>query len=142
MSTITVVAITVNAVTGVATTVGPMVTLIGTTLIPIIILIFILIIILILSTALVVGFGKGVTIVAAKAQFDRAGTSRHGFGAGGAARAASVLTIAWSASESPWAPGQCFSSRMAAARAFAASLGASKGEGMGLLSRAINACST
>src|SRR4030088_84246 len=69
MSTITVVAITVNAVTGVATTVGPMVTLIGTTLILIIILIFILIIILILSTALVVGLvgvGKGVTIVAVK----------------------------------------------------------------------------
>jgi hypothetical protein len=84
MSTITVVAITVNAVTGVATTVGPMVTLIGTTLILIIILIFILIIILILSTALVVGVvgvGKGVTIVVAKAQIDCAGTSRHGFGA-------------------------------------------------------------
>jgi hypothetical protein len=80
MSTITVVAITVNAVTGVATTVGPMVTLIGTTLI----LIIILIIILILSTALVVGVvgvGKGVTIVVAKAQIDCAGTSRHGFGA-------------------------------------------------------------
>ena len=69
MSTITVAAITVNAVTGVATTAGPMVTLIGTTLILIIILIFILIIILIPSTALVaglVGVGKGVTVVAAK----------------------------------------------------------------------------
>jgi hypothetical protein len=72
MSTITVAAITVNAVTGVATTAGPMVTLIGTTPILIIILIFILIIILILCTALVVGtvgvvgVGKGATVVAAK----------------------------------------------------------------------------
>jgi hypothetical protein len=143
MSGIAIAAITVMAITGVVITVVAMVTPIGTTLILIIILIFILIIILILSTALVVGtagvVGKGATIVAAKAQLDRAGTSRHGFGACGAAGAAIFLSLALSASDSPRAPAQSGSARKLAARAFAASLVSSKGDIAGLLNRATNA---
>lgn len=110
MSATTVAAITVIAVTGVAITVGTitvgaMVTPGGTTLILIIILTIILIIIpilLLLASAGVVGVGNGVAIVAAKARFDRAGTSRHYFSLCGAI----FLSSALSASESPFAPAQ------------------------------------
>jgi hypothetical protein len=139
MSAITVAATTVMAITVVAITVVAMVIPGGATLmlmpililIPMLILILILTFILILSPSTTAGvgvLGKGVAIVAAKAQFARAGTSRHGFGAGGAAGAASHLSFALSASESPYAPAQCASSRKSLARAFAASLWSRKGE--------------
>ncbi len=129
MSTIIIAAIMAVA-TVVAITVVAMVTPGGATLLLMLILILIRMLILILirtfililspSTTAGVGvFGKGVTVVAAKAQFDRAGTSRHGFGACGAAGAAISLSFALSSSQSPWAPGQCASSRKSAARPFA-----------------------
>ena len=140
---ITVMAITVVATTVVVTTAVAMVTLIGTTLILITILIIILmliptlILILFLSASAGV-VGKGVAIVAAKARFDRAGSSRHGLGAFGAAGAAIFLRSALSAGEIPWAPGQCASSRKAEARDFAASLW-SRSDVSTPLNRAINA---
>jgi hypothetical protein len=149
MSTITVaativvaimaVAITVVTIMAVAITVVTMVIPGGATLmlmlilihIPMLILILIRTFILILSPSTTAGvgvLGKGVTIVAAKARFDRGGTSRHGFGACGVAGAAIFLSLALSSSESPRAPAQCASSRKAAARSFAASLWSRKGE--------------
>ena len=103
MSGIAVAAITVMAITGVAITVGRMLTHIGTTLILIIILMLIptLILILLSASAGAGVVGKGVTIVAARARFDCAGTSRHGFGAWAAAGAANFLSVVLSASESP-----------------------------------------
>jgi len=141
MSTITVVVITAMAITVVATTVVTMVIPGGATLmlmlIPILILMLIIILILILTFILILSpsasagagvFGKGVAIVAATAQFDRAGTSRHGFGASGAAGAAICLSFALSASESPRAPAQCASSRKAAASFGTSGLLSPKGE--------------
>ena len=81
-------------------------------------------------------------VVAAKAQFDCAGTSRHGSGACGAAGAAIFLSFALSSSESPWAPAQCASSRNSAARAFAASLWSRKGETNSLFNWAANPFNT
>jgi hypothetical protein len=145
MSAITVAATTVMAITVVAITVVAMVIPGGATLmlmpililIPMLILILILTFILILSPSTTAGvgvLGKGVTIVAAKAQFGCAGTSRQGFGACGAAGAAIFLSVALSASESPWAPAQWASSRKAEASAFATSLWSRKRE----LSRLVN----
>jgi hypothetical protein len=139
MSTITVAATIVVAIMAVAITVVTMVIPGGATLMLMLILILILMLILILiltfililspSTTAGVGvLGKGVTVIAAKVQFDRAGTSRHGFGAGGAAGAAIFLSFALSASESPCAPGQCASSRKVAASFGFSGLPLSKGE--------------
>jgi hypothetical protein len=150
MSAIAVAAITVEAIMAVAITVDAMVIPGGATLMLMLILFLILMLILILiltfililspSTTAGVGvFGKGV-VVAAKARFDCAGTSRHGFGGGGAAGAATTLSNALSASESPCAPGQCASSRKAEARAFAEGLWSGKKTELG--NRSINACST
>ena len=140
MSTITVMAIAAMAITGMgitgmATTVVAMVTPIMAVAITVVAMVIpmgaTLILILILIRSATAGVGKGVTVVEAKAQFDRAGASRHGFGACGAAGAAVsriALSFALSASERPCAPGQCASSRKATARAFAASLWSRKGE--------------